>query len=93
MKQTKKILSLALAFLLMLSTLPFAVSAETVSSGTCGENLTWTLDNEGTLSISGTGAMYDYRLSSELPWYSHLKHIKVVEIENGVTSIGDNAFF
>ena len=28
-------------------------------SGSCGENLTWTLDEDGTLTISGTGEMYD----------------------------------
>ena len=30
-------------------------------SGTCGEDLTWTLDDEGTLTISGTGEMTDYK--------------------------------
>ncbi len=58
-----------------------------IDSGTCGDNLTWTLDSEGVLVISGTGDMEDYYSSSEL-WVS----IKSVVIEDGVTSIGHAAF-
>ena len=61
-------------------------------SGTCGENLTWTLDDAGTLTISGTGAMYDYISETEVPWYSHRKAIQSVVMEDGVTTIGDYAF-
>ena len=63
-----------------------------VVSGTCGENLTWTLDSDGTLIISGTGEMDDYAYS-DIPWYSNRNSIKKVIIEDGVTSIGDSAFF
>ena len=65
-------------------------NGDTVDSGTCGENLTWTLDDEGTLTISGTGEMDDYKWDS--PWSSKNK-IKKAVIENGVTSIGDFAFY
>lgn len=34
-------------------------------SGMCGDNLQWELDSMGTLTISGTGDMYDYRIASE----------------------------
>ena len=37
-----------------------AEEPEIIDSGTCGDNLTWTLDDEGTLTISGTGDMYNY---------------------------------
>ena len=57
-------------------------------SGTCGENLTWTLE-EGILTISGTGAMYDYELSTR-PYEENT--ISTVIIEDGVTSIGNYAF-
>ena len=43
-------------------------SIDIVDSGTCGENLTWTLDSEGMLTISGTGEMDDYE-SSTIPWH------------------------
>jgi hypothetical protein len=52
--------------------------------------LTWTLDS-GTLTISGTGAMPDYP-SSYSPWYKRGNNITTVNIQDGVTTIGDNAF-
>lgn len=64
----------------------------TASSGTCGENLTWTLDDEGTLTISGSGDMADYSATSEVPWASDTDAIKSVVIEDGVTSIANYAF-
>ena len=48
--------------------------------------ITWTLSDDGTLTISGTD-MPDYN-----PWYSKLENIKKVVIENGVTNIGAAAF-
>ena len=60
------------------------------TSGTCGENLEWKLDN-GTLTISGTGEMYSYGWDYTAPWYA--SNIKKVVIKRGVTSIGRYAFF
>lgn len=81
-----------LALAIMLAVVPqFSVQATTiVESGTCGENLTWTLDSVGTLTISGKGNMTDYSYDS--PWYYSDK-LKEVVIKDGVTSIGSNAFF
>ena len=53
----KRILSMMLALSMMVSFMPIIASAAT--SGTCGDNLTWKLDN-GTLTISGTGEMKNY---------------------------------
>lgn len=64
-----------------------ATSTET-HSGTCGANLTWTLVGRA-LFISGTGAMDDYEESS--PWNKY--PFKTVVISDGVTSIGDWAFY
>ena len=61
-------------------------------SNTCGVNLTWTLDSSGTLTISGTGKMYDYNSDSAAPWTSDKDKIKSVKINSGVESIGDEAF-
>ena len=58
------------------------------ASGTCGDNVNWTLDDKGNLVISGTGDMYDYD-EDETPWGDQ---IKSVVIEEGVTSIGYNTF-
>ena len=70
-----------------------AKAEETPTSGKCGTNLTWTLDLlTGALSISGTGNMYSWNYSS-VPWNSSRSLIKSVTIGNGVTSIGDYAFY
>ncbi len=69
----------------------FASKAEAATSGTCGANLTWTL-NSGILTIFGTGAMTNYASVTSVPWYSSRASIKTVIIENGVTSIGSVAF-
>ena len=59
-------------------------------SGKCGDHLTWTL-NDGVLTISGTGAMWDYD-SEDPTWTPYIASIQSVVIENGVTSIGSYAF-
>ena len=61
--------------------------ASVVASGTCGENLTWKLNDEGTLTISGTGEMTDS------PWRDSYDEIKKVIIKDGLTSIDGSAFF
>jgi len=70
-----------------------AQAAEIVKSGTCGENLNWALDNTGTLTISGTGAMEDYVSASSVPWYSQRMSIKSIFLEEGVTTVGARAFY
>lgn len=60
------------------------------STGKCGDNLTWTLNDKGALNISGTGEMYDYSISKPTPWNSD--DVISATIENGVTSIGNYAF-
>lgn len=61
-----------------------------VDSGTCGENLTWTLDENGLLTISGTGQMENYGIGSLAPWDE--SSVVEVNIENGITAIGSDAF-
>ncbi|MBR6712832.1 MAG: leucine-rich repeat protein [Selenomonadaceae bacterium] len=67
-----------------------------MKSGMCGENLTWTLDDEGTLTISGHGAMekcYLYDLYDNMTtWYDKYNSVKNIIIEKGITSIADCAF-
>ncbi|MCD8048774.1 MAG: leucine-rich repeat domain-containing protein [Clostridia bacterium] len=65
-----------------------------VGSGTCGENLLWTLDGEGVLTISGSGTMTNYgaAFGVEKPWKEFKEDIVSVEIGNEVTSIGYAAF-
>ena len=87
----KKLFALLLCAVLLLSVLPLgAYAAET--EGTCGENLTWSFNKStGTLTISGTGPMTDYALGAT-PWYDYYDQIQVVIVEDGVTTLGSNAF-
>lgn len=64
-----------------------------VQQGSCGTNVTWTLNKDSVLTISGNGAMKNYTYKSEMPWYRYNSQIKTVKIESGVTSIGDYAFY
>ena len=78
--------------LLVMMLLPMVAMAD--KSGTCGDNLTWTLvESTGTLTISGSGAMNNYTTYSIAPWYDDRAKILAVVIENGVTSIGQYAFY
>ena len=88
----RKFFSILTALALCLSLCPtWAFAAD---SGTCGNNLTWTLDG-GVLTISGTGAMGTYGAtpSEHSPWYEQRGSIQSVVIEGGVTYIGKYAFY
>ena len=94
MKRSSKYLIVVTAMLFCIFLLP--TKAQAATSGTCGDNLTWTLDNKGTLTISGSGAMSNYNLQNgaplqHSPWYCSTA-VKTVVIEDGVTSIGIFAF-
>ena len=69
-------------------TLPSEGDSSILGSGNCGENLTWSLDNEGVLTIAGTGAIYDD--CSE--WNDFREQITAVILPEGLTRIGDFAF-
>lgn len=94
----KRIVSLLLALVLAATLLPVqAWGATVVDSGYCGgegdgKNLTWTLDSDGVLTISGKGKMKSYNYNST-PWYNIRTSIKRVSIEDGVSSIGKYAFY
>ena len=74
----------------------FSVITNAASSGKSGSNLTWKLDNEGTLTITGSGSMPSYW--SNDPAYprssnsNYSPNLISVEIGNNVTSIGHSAF-
>ena len=96
-KSGRKLLALALCLALCAGLLTgTALAAETVDSGSCGadgDNVTWTLDSDGVLTISGTGAMADYS-TGEVPWYSwDGGPVRQAVIRSGVTSIGKWLFF
>ena len=88
----KKTISTLLVLCMLLGLLPFAALAD--SSGSCGEHAFWTLDEEGTLTISGTGAtdscysfVYNQAVNTA-PWYESMDDIRRVVIEEGITELG-----
>ena len=108
MKQWKRLAALSSAIVMAAATLTYfpndtlqnirlelSASAETTTEPQVWneDNLTWKLDADGTLTISGTGAMKDYNAAENLsPAYMN-SDVKKVVIEDGVTSIGELAFF
>ena len=83
----KRILSLLLVIIMTISlgTTVLADDNAIVNSGTCGKNLTWTLDSAGLLTISGTGEMWDSA-------FSYNKDIKSVRLPDAITQIPYKAF-
>ena len=74
-------------------------AAATVASGKCGDSAAWKLDAEGTLTISGTGRMYDYEWPADRggttpPWLAnkYRNSIRALHVEQGITYIGRCAF-
>ena len=92
----KRILAVLLALCMMLGMVPgTAWAIDIIASGECGENVTWELDSEGTLTIEGAGAISDYSNNSagdQVPWKENLYNIERVIISDGVTRIGKGAF-
>ena len=98
-----RLVSVTLILCLLLSAAPIAGFQELIvltpevsaasepTFGTCGENLTWTLDGDGALTIEGTGAMTDYDYGRSP--FAYNNSIKTVRIEKGVSNVGDNAFY
>ena len=65
-------------------------------SGKCGKNVSYSISDDGVLTISGTGAMNNFTYksddSSDCPWHGVRYALKKIVVEDGVTSIGSCAF-
>lgn len=72
-----------------------AVSVSAAASGTCGKNITWTLDDNGTFTVNGSGMMdnYDIEDGENPPWYDYRTSIKEIVIADGITNISNDAFY
>ena len=91
----KRAISLVMSIAMLVSAvLCVDLSAFAATSANWGEKLIGTLDDDGTLTISGTGKMYNYIIDTLTPSYSSDRSlIKRVIINSGVTSIGSFAFY
>ena len=88
----RRLIALALALCMLAALTAEIFAADIIDSGYCGgegdgTNLTWTLDSEGMLTISGTGKMKNF---SRSPWKD--RELTTVKVKLGVTSIGNSAF-
>lgn len=72
-----------------------AANAEVVASGNCGaegNNVTWTLNDQGTLTLNGTGATASFTMAYMQPWASMRDAISNVVVNEGITGLGDGLF-
>ena len=103
LRKVKQVIGISLVVIMVMGMIPveglqfvMEVYAEETepTNGTCGKNLTWELSNDGTLTISGTGEMDNWDMHElYAPWYWIRKKIYKVIISEGVTSIGECAFY
>ncbi len=63
-----------------------------LASGAVGNNVTWTLDNSGLLTVSGSGNMLSSWNPADYAWNTYRDSINSVVIQDGVTSVGAYAF-
>ena len=98
----KRLLACLLTLVMLLALLPATALAADPVTGSCGDDLTWTLTQHEdgatyTLTISGAGEMEDYTVGGA-PWHVALgvaanrKQITKIVLPNGLTHIGNNAF-
>ena len=87
-KYIYRLMAVLMVLMLVFSAAPAAYAA----SGSCGDNLSWTLD-AGTLTITGSGPMDDYTLDAPAPWYAYRDQILRVVLPEGLTYIGELAFY
>ena len=93
MKNFKKLPSLIITFAMILSVIPFGtLYASADSDNSCGDNAFWSLDASGLLEITGTGDIADFTASGA-PWYGERNSVKALSIADGITSVGNNAFY
>ena len=89
----KQILSFLLATCMVLLLLPFSAgAADIVDSGSCGGSVTWTLDSDGVVTISGTGETDNYGWDGSGSPFQANPAVKSVVIEEGITRVGDGLF-
>ena len=91
MKELLKILKISLVIaILLMNVLNFSnvYASDEIVSGSCGDNITWSLSSDGTLTITGTGAMS----GSESAWINYKDQVKKVVFNGNITSISERAF-
>lgn len=93
MFKRKRVQAAVIAFCMVMTLVSMPVFAR-VTSGKCGETVSYSYDfSTNALTITGTGDMKQYSLTSPAPWDSFCEDIVSLNIESGVESIGSYAFY
>lgn len=93
MFKRKRVQAAVIAFCMVMTLVSMPVFAQ-VTSGKCGETVSYSYDfSTNALTITGTGDMKQYSLTSPAPWDSFCEDIVNLNIESGVESIGSYAFY
>ena len=92
MKTIQRTAAVILAVCLLFGCVP-AVSAAAVRAGKAGPDAVWQLSDEGVLTVTGSGRIYDYFVDSDPYLSEHKGDIFAICIEDGITAVGDNAFY
>ena len=74
------------------TTAPEGSDAQTASEDSCGVGLSWTLGEDGVLTITGDGEIFDFPAAHPAPWYAARESITSVVLGDGVAAIGNLAF-
>ena len=103
---TRKLLSILLSIIMLITIaqignsdfciLPkgqFANASTVLYSGSCGSNVTWSLDNQGVLTISGSGRMQNYNVAETVPWDVYRDRILHAKISSGITYLSSWTFY
>ncbi len=97
MQTRQRVISAIIGIVILVGLFPFNINAAadaatSFASGSCGVGVTWELDSEGLLTISGSGEMKDYR-DGEAPWFIYRSMITSAVVEDTVSKIGSYAFY
>lgn len=93
MQLKKKVITAFLIILILMTAfnINIAQGASTVASGKCGDNITWTLDSTGTITLDGSGNPYSG--ITESPWKSYQNQVRSVVIKGTFTEIPAYSFY
>ncbi len=90
MKKHLLIILLGIVMLMAFAIVPaFADDSTIIDGGRCNDSVKWEYLSDGTLRIFGSGDMPDYEQAKNTPWYSYYTQITKLDVEDGITNLGD----
>lgn len=88
----KKKLAIILAIIVVITSITsVSLYSYAQTSGTVGD-LTWSYNDNATLTIKGNGYGKNYTFGTSLPWYKYRSSLRAVVVDEGVQALGDNWF-